>query len=80
MGDISIEDRIGKDIRIFDENIIKVNVGALDRGLKRIYDMAKMYASDCRSYLEIGDTVTAFACISYAHGLLDAILIILDES
>jgi hypothetical protein len=78
--DIRIEDRISKDIQIFDENLDKVSGAALDKELKRIFDMAKMYASDCKSYLEIGDTVTAFSCISYAHGLLDAIIIILDKS
>lgn len=35
--------------------------------------MARDYASDAQSYLDKGDLLTAFSCISYAHGLIDAL-------
>jgi hypothetical protein len=64
--------RIGKDITKFYDNIGKVSV----KGEKeiKVIELSKMYASDARSYLEKGDLDTAFSCISYAHGLLDAVL------
>ncbi len=74
-----IEKRIEKDIRMFDENIVKISVPNGDKGMARVVDLSKMYASDARSYLQKKDFYTAFSCISYAHGLLDAIKEILAK-
>lgn len=74
-----IEKRIEKDIRMFDENIMKISVPNGDKGMARVVDLSKMYASDARSYLQKKDFYTAFSCISYAHGLLDAIKEILAK-
>jgi len=40
----------------------------------KVVELSKMYASDAKSYLDKGDPYTAFSCISYAHGLLDAVI------
>jgi hypothetical protein len=74
-----IEKRIEKDIRMFDENIVKISVPNGDKGMARVVDLSKMYGSDARSYLQKKDFYTAFSCISYAHGLLDAIKEILAK-
>jgi len=42
--------------------------------MSAVVEMAKLYASDAKSYLDKGDIFTAFSCISYAHGLMDSIL------
>jgi hypothetical protein len=34
--------------------------------------LAKQYNSDAKYYLEKKDYFTAFGCMNYAHGLLDA--------
>ncbi len=67
--------RIEKDIAMFEKNI-----SAIDRSCKykKIIDLSEMYASDSRSYLKKCDYYTSFSCISYAHGLLDAIVLILE--
>jgi hypothetical protein len=64
--------RIEKDLRIFDDNIKKV--GSIDKRQQKVVELAEMYASDCKAFIKKGDLYTAFSCISYAHGLLDAIL------
>lgn len=38
-----------------------------------VLELARDYASDAKSYLGKEDFYTAFSCISYAHGLLDAL-------
>ncbi len=72
-GDAKNEKRIRDDIRMFDENIGKVNE-AKDERVARIVDLAKRYRTDSEYYLKKGDYVTSFGCINYAHGLLDALI------
>ena len=62
--------RIDKDIGKFDISVKEVE---RTQSNARVIDLAKMYASDARSYLNKGDFYTAFSCISYAHGLIDAL-------
>jgi hypothetical protein len=38
-----------------------------------VLELARDYASDSKSFLGKEDLYTAFSCISYAHGLLDAL-------
>lgn len=59
-------DRIEKDLALFEDH-----VAAVDR--EEIVDMATRYYDDARYYLEREDFFTAFGCINYAHGLLDAV-------
>jgi len=42
---------------------------------KEIMERAKNYRDDCEYYLEKGDEVTSFGCITYSHGLIDALKI-----
>ncbi len=65
--------RIEKDITKFYDNIGRIS-GIKGEKEMKVVELSKMYASDAKSYLTKGDLDTAFSCISYAHGLLDAIL------
>ena len=69
--DADIRRRIEKDLALFESNVASVD--SQDRALAHIIGLSKMYAKDSRSYLEKGDFYTSFSCISYAHGLLDAV-------
>ncbi|ASI13545.1 DUF357 superfamily protein [Candidatus Mancarchaeum acidiphilum] len=78
--DENIELRISNDIEYFYKNIKKFDNSELqnelksNKNLKYVYELSSMYASDAKSYLEKKDFYTSFSCISYAHGLLDALL------
>lgn len=72
-GGASIEERITKDLRIFDENIKALDRKALPSAHVRILELAEMYARDSRAFLEKKDYYTSFSAIAYAHGLLDSI-------
>ena len=69
-GDDNTRHRIEKDIEEFHESVKAVK--SLP-SYERVIELAKMYASDAKSYLDKGDLYTSFSCISYAHGLLDAL-------
>ncbi len=69
-----ISNRISKDIEKFDLSIGKLSNAALSKEESNIVALAKMYAEDAGSWLRKGDYYTAFSSISYAHGLLDAVL------
>jgi hypothetical protein len=71
--ELNIDERILKDIALFDKSRNMVGNSFDDPRIKRIVDLSEMYAKDAKSYLEKGDKYTAFSCISYAHGLLDAV-------
>lgn len=65
-------ERVEKDIEMFEMNVSKYNPPSEKE--KEIVDMALRYSSDAKFYLEKGDIFTAFGCINYAHGLLDALI------
>ncbi len=69
--------RIEKDIAMFYENNIEMYrmPEGMDNSKKVNYvvDLSVMYAKDAKSYLDKGDLFTAFASISYAHGLIDSV-------
>ncbi len=65
--------RVEKDITKFYENVGNISTIRGEKEMK-VVELSKMYASDAKSYLVKGDLDSAFSCISYAHGLLDAIL------
>ena len=68
--------RIKKDILMFEENLRKIeNKDIVKHG---ILELATQYYSDSKYYLEKKDYFTAFGCINYGHGLLDALLILND--
>jgi hypothetical protein len=68
------KERVLKDISMFDDSLRLISGTALDDKMSSVVEMAKLYASDAKSYLDKGDILTAFSCISYAHGLMDSIL------
>jgi hypothetical protein len=75
---MDIEKRIEVDIEKFNSSIKKFDIKKAnminEESITKVFELAKMYASDAKSWLEKKDYYTAFASISYAHGLLDAIL------
>jgi uncharacterized protein len=67
--------RIQKDVVMFKENIQTLQGKTLDDKTKKIIELATQYYEDAQYYLEKKkDYFTAFGCINYAHGLLDAII------
>lgn len=77
------KERINKDLKIFEENIVEVENLNLNQRELLVKDMAKRYYEDTKYYLKIDDELTSFACIAYAHGLLDSIRImynLIDDS
>ncbi len=69
----SVEARILKDIHMFGDSIRGFDLSGKGKKAEYVGKMSKAYASDAQSYLDKGDLFTAFSCISYAHGLLDAL-------
>jgi hypothetical protein len=65
--------RIKKDIVMFEDNISKMS-RKLKTQNSKVVELAKQYYEDSKYYLEKKDYLTAFGCINYAHGLLDAII------
>jgi hypothetical protein len=59
-------ERIEKDLALFEKH-------AAGMEAKDVVGMARRYYDDARYYLEKQDFFTAFGCINYAHGLLDAV-------
>jgi len=66
--------RIEKDIVMFEENLKKLNLKDEKLTQSKIVELATQYYEDSKYYLEKKDYFTAFGCINYGHGLLDAIL------
>jgi len=67
------KERIVIDIEKLDESLEKIESIEFTAKEKEIVERAKSYKEDSSYYLEKGDEVTSFGCITYAHGLLDAI-------
>lgn len=69
------ETRIKKDIVMFEENLQGFSQDNINDQQKKILEIAIQYYEDAKYYyLEKKDYFTAFGCINYGHGLLDAIL------
>ena len=66
-------ERIEKDIVLFANNIKEIESIKIDKDEKKVVEMAVNYSKDTTYYLEKKDYLTSFGCITYAHGLLDAI-------
>ena len=66
--------RIEKDIVMFQDNIKTIDQNSLNESQKKTIELASQYYEDSKYYLEKKDFFTAFGCINYAHGLLDAII------
>jgi uncharacterized protein len=66
-------ERIEKDIVLFTKNIKEIESIKIDEDERKVVEMASNYRKDTDYYLEKKDYLTSFGCITYAHGLLDAI-------
>lgn len=55
------------------------SVVAKDAASAHVLELSRDYASDAKSYLGKEDYYTAFSCISYAHGLLDALKELMEK-
>ena len=66
---MNIEKRIEKDMVLFEKNYPHAENAA-------VRDMAVRYYRDAQHYIKRRDLVTAFGCIAYAHGLIDALKVI----
>ncbi len=66
--------RIEKDIVMFEENLSKLDSLDLSDSQKETVELAKQYYEDSKYYWGKEDFFTAFGCINYGHGLLDAII------
>jgi hypothetical protein len=65
----SDSERIESDILQFQKNVLDV---AITPETADVVDLAKRYCNDTEYFLKKKDYVTAFGCINYAHGLIDA--------
>ncbi len=68
--------RIKKDVFLFEKNIKGIRLLEFSDEENKVIEMAKRYCRDTGYYLKKQDYLTAFGCISYAHGLLDALRLI----
>jgi hypothetical protein len=68
------KERIEKDIVMFEENLQKLNDKKFQLQNNEIVELATQYYEDSKYYLDKADHFTAFGCINYGHGLLDAVL------
>jgi hypothetical protein len=66
--------RIEKDIAMFEENLLKLKNRKNKSRKWKIIELATQYYQDSRYYLNKKDFFTAFGCINYGHGLLDALI------
>lgn len=65
------EKRIKEDIVLFHKSVKGIKPG--DKPVEEIVKLSRNYCEDAEFYLKKKDYVTAFGCINYAHGLLDAV-------
>jgi len=68
------KERIEKDIIMFEENLKKLNDKDLKLQNNKIVELATQYYEDSKYYIDKTDFFTAFGCINYGHGLLDAVI------
>ncbi len=67
--------RILIDIDKIENNLKEIKDLNFSEKEKEIIERAKNYRDDCKYYLEKGDELTSFGCITYSHGLIDALRI-----
>ncbi len=73
---IDAVERIQKDIELFAKNIKEIESIKIHEKEVQVVEMAKNYRKDTDYYLKKEDFLTSFGCITYAHGLLDAVRLI----
>lgn len=65
-------ERIEKDVLLFEKNLLGFETN--DEKETSVVELAQQYYEDAKYYLGKNDLFTAFGCINYAHGLLDALI------
>ena len=74
--DLESKEKIEVDIKKLERNLGQVeSIKFTDKQLD-VYNRAVDYMIDSKYYLEKEDMRTAFGCIEYSHGLLDALRMI----
>lgn len=76
MNDLESAEKIAIDIGKLERNLKQVAHITFEGSEKEVYDRAIDYKNDSKYYLEKEDMRTAFGCIEYSHGLLDALRMI----
>ena len=66
--------RIEKDLVMFEENLNHFKQKHKSHVETPQVTLATQYYQDAKYYFEKKDYFTAFGCINYGHGLLDAVL------
>ena len=66
--------RIQKDILMFRDNLKTLEDKNVELLKDKRVEFGIQYYEDAKYYLEKKDYFTAFGCINYGHGLLDAVL------
>ncbi len=74
--DLESKEKIEIDIKKLERNLKQVSDIDFIGLEKDVYDRAVDYKNDSIYYLEKEDMRTAFGCIEYSHGLLDALRMI----
>lgn len=72
---VSCKERILIDIDKLENSFNEIKEIAFLKEEKEIIERAKNYRDDSKYYLEKGDELTSFGCITYSHGLIDALRI-----
>lgn len=76
MSGLKSPENIAIDIKKLERNLKQVeNIEFIGKE-KEVYDRAIDYWNDSKYYLKKEDMRTAFGCIEYSHGLLDALRMI----
>lgn len=76
MNDLENPEKIAKDIAKLERNLNQVKDIEFSGKEKDVYNRAIDYWNDSKYYLEQNEIRTAFGCIEYSHGLLDALRMI----
>lgn len=69
-------EKILKDLDKLEANLEGIKGIDFSKEEREAISRAKDYREDCKYYLEKGDEITSFECISYSHGLIDTLRII----
>jgi len=69
------KEKILKDIDKLEANLKEIESINFSEKEKEAISRANDYLKDCKYYLEKGDEITSFECISYSHGLIDTLRI-----
>lgn len=74
--ELESKEKIEIDIEKLERNLKQVADITFEGKEKEVYDRAVDYKNDSKYYLKKEDMRTAFGCIEYSHGLLDALRMI----